>query len=437
MTFDLLPDIPRLFTAIAEWASCLIYILMFKKRFNGTKLTVMIILGLLLQAAIQITAGRLSLIFWIPGMIAAVGGMYIFINIICNIGTRDAGYACINAFILAEFTASLNWQLYCYFFNAQSDNITVRNCLFMLLIYTVVFVLMYFFGKRHIEKGGKLDVNNKELWSVIIIALMTFLISNISFVTANTPFSSRLAPELFYIRTLVDFCGLVILYTHQEQRREMHLQSELKAMKSILQRQFAQYQHSRESIDSINRKYHDIKHQIAAIRAENDPVKRTAYLDAMDNEIMRHEVQNKTGNGVLDTVLAAQGMICKKNDISLTCVADGALLNFMDVMDICSIFGNALDNAIEGVLTTDDPEKRLIRIALYSQNKFILICFENYFENDIIFEDGLPVTTKTEGNYHGFGLKSIRYITEKYGGSMTINTEDRWFILRILLPLFP
>ncbi|MDR1072573.1 MAG: ATP-binding protein [Treponema sp.] len=118
-------------------------------------------------------------------------------------------------------------------------------------------------------------------------------------------------------------------------------------------------------------------------------------------------------------------MICKKNAISLACVADGALLNFMDVMDICSIFGNALDNAIEGVLKMEDYEKRLIHMDLYSQHNFILIRCENYFENEITLENG----------FHGFGLKSIRYTTEKYGGSMTINTEDHWFILRILLPL--
>ncbi|MDR2742309.1 MAG: GHKL domain-containing protein [Treponema sp.] len=434
MTPDSLPDIPRLYTAVAEWTSCLIYILILKKRFRGIALVAGLVLGLLLQVAVQITAGYLPLFLWVPGMLIAIGGMYGFLFIICDIGIRDAGYACVNVFILAEFAASLSWQLYCYFFNARSDNITIQGILFTLLIYTVVFTAMYFFERRHIEKNGRLDVINKELWPAAIIALMTFLISNISFVTVNTPFSSRLVRELFYIRTLVDFCGLVILYTHQEQRREMQLQSELKAMESILQRQFVQYQHSRESIEQINRKYHDLKYQIAVIRAESDPEKRAVYLDKIDQDIKFHEIQNKTGNGVIDTILAAKNMVCKQNDISLTCVADGALLNFMDVMDICSIFGNALDNAIESVLRVDDIDKRLIRIALYSQNNFILICFENYFVNEINLENGLPSTTKSEKGDHGFGLKSIRYTTEKYGGSMTINTEDRWFILRILLP---
>jgi sensor histidine kinase regulating citrate/malate metabolism len=177
-----------------------------------------------------------------------------------------------------------------------------------------------------------------------------------------------------------------------------------------------------------------LKHQIAVIRAEKDPAKRAAYLDEIENGIRLYEAQNKTGNGVLDTVLATKSMICQRNGITLTCVANGALLDFMDVMDICSIFGNALDNAIENVGKIAAPEKRLLRLALYSQNNFILICFENCYEGELRLEGGLPVTTKSGSGWHGYGLKSIRHIAEKYGGSMTVNTEDGWFILRVLLP---
>ncbi|MDR1072575.1 MAG: hypothetical protein LBL45_02725 [Treponema sp.] len=126
------------------------------------------------------------------------------------------GIVCTNAFILAEFAASLSWRLYCYFFDIRSNAVTTRGSLFTLIIYATVFVSMYFFERRHIERDSRLNVIRKELWSAAIIALAIFIMSDISFVTANMPFSSRLVKELFYIRTLVDFCGLVVLYTHQE-----------------------------------------------------------------------------------------------------------------------------------------------------------------------------------------------------------------------------
>ena len=113
------------------------------------------------------------------------------------------------------------------------------------------------------------------------------------------------------------------------------------SVQNVLQNQYAQYKQSKESIELINYKYHDLKHQIAVLRSEADPGKREAFLDKMEADIKKYESQNKTGNKVLDTVLTTKSLYCAKHNITFTCVADGTLLDFIDVMDICSIFGNA------------------------------------------------------------------------------------------------
>ena len=82
---------------------------------------------------------------------------------------------------------------------------------------------------------------------------------------------------------------------------------------------------SKESIELINYKYHDLKHQIAVLRSEEDPQKREAFLDEMEAEIRQYEAQNKTGNKVLDTVLRIKRLYSNKNGITFTCVADGTL----------------------------------------------------------------------------------------------------------------
>ena len=73
---------------------------------------------------------------------------------------------------------------------------------------------------------------------------------------------------------------------------------------------------SKESIELINYKYHDLKHQIAVLRSEEDPQKREAFLDEMEAEIRQYEAQNKTGNKVLDTVLTSKSLYCNKNGIT-------------------------------------------------------------------------------------------------------------------------
>jgi sensor histidine kinase regulating citrate/malate metabolism len=107
----------------------------------------------------------------------------------------------------------------------------------------------------------------------------------------------------------------------------------------------------------------------------------------------------------------------------------------MEVMDICSIFGNALENAIESVKTIKDEDKRLIKLAVYAQKDLLLINFGNYYESKLKYENGNLATTKKDHIYHGYGIKSIKMAVAKYGGTVNINTNNNWFNLSILFPI--
>ena len=187
-------------------------------------------------------------------------------------------------------------------------------------------------------------------------------------------------------------------------------------------------------MDLVNRKYHDLKHQIQLLRSEITSGEKLRYLDEMEQEIRSYEAQNKTGNKTLDTLLTAKSLKCQDLGISLTCVADGAKLDFLKPTDLSILIGNALDNAIESVEKISDPDKRLIHVSVNRQKGFLRIRVENCYEGDIRFVAGLPSTRK-DARYHGYGMKSIRSVVEKYNGSMTVKAEDGWFELRLLFPV--
>ena len=278
-------------------------------------------------------------------------------------------------------------------------------------------------------------VTNKELIPYVSIGLAVFAISNMGFVFSNTPFNGPYMIQIATVRTLIDFGGVAIIYAYHVQRMDLRVRHELESVQTILHNQYVQYQQSQEAMDIINYKYHDLKHHIMALRTEDNQEKREAYLDQMEEEIRNYEAQNKTGNKVLDTLLTSKNLFCMKNHISMTSVVDGTLFDFMDVMDICSIFGNALDNAIECEKKIKDREKRLIHVSAFAQRNFLIIRFENYCENDLIFDAELPTTTKEDSRFHGYGLKSLRYTVRKYGGEVDINVQDNWFELKILIPM--
>lgn len=438
MNGEVIRHIPRFHTALAEWAACFILILFLKKRFKGWKFVLIVILSLIIQSLWQYTAGKLPLAYWIPGMMFAVFLMWAFIFIACDVTALSALYWCIHAFIIAEFAASFEWQITFYI----TSNLALKHLVQQLIeyallfvIYSVVFVLNYFLESRYMKNKTILEIRVRDLATVFGIALSVFVISNLSFITQHTPFSGRYAVEIFYIRTLVDLIGLVLSYSQREQKLWMHAKTEINALQNVLNRHYEQYRHSKETIELINRTYHDLKHQIAVIRAEKNPQKKAEYLDALESGIKYYEAQNKTGNAVLDVILTSKYMACIDNKIHFSCVVDGKLLDFMDVLDICSIFGNALENAIEGVKSIKDEERRLIKLAVYARNNLLIINFGNYYESKLKFENGHLITTKKDHTLHGYGIKSIKMAAAKYGGTVNIDTKDNWFNLSILIPL--
>ena len=431
MMGHLMPDIPRIYTAAAEWIACLIFIFPLKKRFEWWKSALIIVGMLIVQSAFLVSTGNVLIYFWIPCMIIADFLMIAFIHLCCDVNFRDAGYFGMIAFVVAE---SMEWQIVCSIWTRQLPGAGMQ-VLMLAAVYGAVAFLLWKLLQQHLPKDGKLNISLKEYFSAALIVIAVFAVSNLSFVSNADTFANGYALEIGQIRTIVDLGGIAVLYAHLIQCGELRVRRELEAVQNVLQNQYVQYKQSRESIDLINYKYHDLKHQIAVLRSETDPEKRNEFLNHMEDEIRQYEAQNKTGNKVLDTVLTSKSLYCAKHGITFTCVADGTLLDFMDIMDICSIFGNALDNAIECELKIADKEKRLIHVTVSQQKNFLILRFENYYEGSLKVKEGRFLTTKKEKEFHGYGIKSIRYTVNKYDGAVSIDTKENWFDLKILIPM--
>ena len=305
---------------------------------------------------------------------------------------------------------------------------------FVIVLFLMLFSIAYDIVSPLIVGALEELVSGDFALPQLYIGVAVYAASNLSYVSPDTPFSGKMTAEIYNIRTLVDLGGMAILFAHHMQLVEYRRKKERDALQNVLQAQYAQYRSAQDSIDLINKKYHDLKHQIAVLRSEASEEK-AHYLDAMEQEIRSYEAQNKTGNEVLDTILTSKSLYCQQHGITLTCVADGAALDFMDTMDLCSLFGNALDNAIESVEKLPDSEQRLIHLVVARQKSFLWIRIENTYDDAFRADGTLPKTTKTDARYHGYGLKSIYDTAEKYGGTAEISTQENQFTLKVLFPI--
>ena len=434
MLGNAIPDIPRLYTALAEWLSCGLFVFILGPKVKGVRLVAVSSVYLIaLVLFLELTA-RVMLIFWLPCMIIAFFAMATFIWYVNKIPFSESVFYAVLAFSAAECIASVEWQIVNRMFGDLSTTPPWLEILALAIVYGLTLFVVWLAYRPRAKTDSRMTVERKDLIVAVFICVVVFGFSNLNFITATASTLGHYSREIAYTRTMVDIVGVAVLYAHFLSCRSNMVRRELDAVRNTLNNQYAQYKQQKESIDIINMKHHDLKHQINMLRSLNDSEQRAAFLDRMEADIKAYELQNKTGNSVLDTLLTGKSMYCAKHGITLTVVADGSLLDFMDAMDICSIFGNALDNAIESVLNIAEKEKRLIHVSVSQVKSFVMIRIENYFEGDLNVNQGNFLTTKEDKEAHGYGIKSINYTVNRYDGVVKINAENGWFELKILIP---
>lgn len=431
-----LPDIPRIYTALCEWLACVVYIAAVYRRVPLSRTVITSALALPVLIVVQYIDGMLPIGFWILGMLAAAVVMAVAICAATGCGKRECLYVTARAFILGELVASLHWQLATFLdVGMDRSQYSWQSVTLLLGTYALCFTVSWIAERSNFSNTKPVVPTLSATVTTVATALVTFAMSNLSFISTNTPFSGSMGQEVFYIRTLVDACGFAILYAQQEQLRRIASNSELASINAQLHSQHQEYLQSKENLESLGRLAHDLKHQITALRAEVDPTNQAKGFEQLEAAVQQYSAQQHTGNPVLDVVLTTKTRTCADKGITFTAVADGSLLTGMSSIDIATLFGNALDNAIEATSRLANREQRLIRLALYGQGEMTVIRFENYFQTALDRDsEGNLRTTKRDKQSHGFGVKSIRHIVKQYDGEVTIKTQDNWFTLTILLP---
>lgn len=430
------PDIPRLYTALAEAGAVLIISLPhLKKESFSLQIALKALLVILGQAGLQLLAGKLPLYLWLPGMFVNITWMYFSFHLL-GTSFKLSFYLTAKAFVAAELVAAFSWHLYCLLALGVGKAVLGAEIIFMSLAYLISFTSLAILEKNADSTDTERMIGRKEILIASFTALSIFLFSNIGFLLSDTPLGFKDSSNVFILRSMMNLSGLLILLTQESYRRDEYLRQELLAMQNAFQLQYNQYRAYRENSDIISRKVHDLKHQIQIIKGEENHEKRASYLRDMEISIREFESKVDTGNPVLDTIISQKSRYCLQHDITFTCLVQGQILNHMDAMDLSSLFGNALDNAIEAVEKINNPEQRLISLKVSNRGQFAIIKLDNYDLSELtIHENNLPQTSKKDKTNHGIGLKSIQYICQKYHGHMTLTKEDNWVKLKIILPI--
>lgn len=356
----------------------------------------------------------------------------VFFAVCCDIRPLYAAYCSACAYL----TQDLAYTIFVFFLPDAAHRgrqplkpETLWLELLILIIYSVLFYRLI--ASRILTKLKQLTNIREALGYMMIILYIGRTLGTLASIRAGSGETVLFRIILLYDMLLTAsllFAQILIFYQGQYQQK-LSMESQLR------QQQYQQFTQFQESVDTIRHKCHDLKHMIAALQQEGNTGQHQQLLQEMQTAVTRYDASINTGNTTLDALLNKTWNSCEQRAIQWTCMADGKVLEFMDPFDLYIMLGNALDNAVECLTAIPEIEKRFLSVNIRRKNGLALFCLRNYCDQPLSFDQGLPLTTKTDKAEHGYGTRSIREIAEKYNGQISAKLEQQIFTLNILLPL--
>lgn len=187
----------------------------------------------------------------------------------------------------------------------------------------------------------------------------------------------------------------------------------------------------------IRRIHHDMKNHLLAIRSMDQRKAVSAYVDGLLDELADYDTCVSTGLPTLDAFLSEKLCQAKLEQVQFNVCLDLRVLDFVADTDLISIFGNAVDNALEAVRKLPPGAERIILLKSSRFANVVILRFGNPYTGKLCREGSRLLTGKADQSQHGIGLKSITRAVERYGGSVDVETskEELWFELTIMIPL--
>lgn len=290
-------------------------------------------------------------------------------------------------------------------------------------------------------KGLKLQIELKKLEFIyIIIPVIANLVSIIVIfgLAMNRGISGYSKDLIILIISVILFLSNIsLIHVVGSIIKNNNLNIENKIIKEKIDMQYKHYLTLQEAQMKVRKLYHDMHNHMTCIQniyGKNEIAEK--YINNIKGELCDWNSIYTTGNMILDIILNEKKNICYDNEIKLYVDIEFTKCEFIDMLDVCSIFSNMLDNAIEACIKIKDTDiDRYIKVKGTIVNGFFIIKCENSKINRIKLENNNMRTDKEDKFLHGIGISSIKNSVKRYNGEVSIDYSENKFIMKIYIPL--
>ena len=373
----------------------------------------------------------------------------------------------------------------------EGEGISLRGALYTALFWTAVYTAFQnvFFGPFINDiASGRTDLFSPRLWSQIVVSILNIIVriiyfgavskllplagmiganysgmafvvliniiltySKIAIMPSNQKFAETQAQmNVYYV--LLQVALFLALLAFEYSRRSTVQAARLELQNVAGQALLASVKEKQQSEDAISSLRHDLKNHNISVKLlldKGDIQGAMSYLDSVSEALQKTTKRFHTGNDLLDGLMLQKLSDPEKNGVKVTCTLDfSKSTDLMDNFDLCVLMGNILDNAVEACAAMPEDAEKFIRISGGQSANCQLIEVENSCasrddqihqsysaESDQKCSHSLPLTTKANKTLHGFGLRNIKAVLERYGGTMDMEQSGGSYSITLLIPM--
>lgn len=283
--------------------------------------------------------------------------------------------------------------------------------------------IMALMDRVRIMSDAKMEA---RIWRVLCVIPVLFML------TASAAYFFEIIPTdndilisiysiLFTIFALIVYAVIFRVMSYIRRQQEEYRNAD---------RMLESYRNQAENNELIHEIHHEIKHHLNALSVyleQKDYDGAKQYLKEFAEDTERLPATTYTAHPLINSILTEFAGRAKIEGIEIEYdIIVGSKLN-MDDVDLCRMLANILENAVEGCEKVPQAQ-RFIRFKLHSKGNFLYLNCENSCnESSLKRNNGRYITTKKDKNSHGFGLRIIGKISEKYNGILTTRVKNSVF----------
>ena len=280
----------------------------------------------------------------------------------------------------------------------------------IILAYYLVFI-------RHLGPLGQLGRDSRGMLAVLVGVILVVIAFDV--VVRGLGREGASLGFLLVLRVIHTAVSLFVLFAEYEMLYNVRLAAEVAAREQLAAERERQYELSRETIKAVNRRVHDIRHQVFRDLANGEVALSPDVAKALARDIAVYDTAVRTGNDVLDTILTEKSLVCRRRGVRLSCIADGTAVAGLPAADLYALFGLLLDDALEQVCDQPDQRLRSISLTLRRVGELALVHLEHYVG---------------AGSNQGAANPVVREIVERHGGTLTSSRRGRAAVVDVMLP---